>query len=295
MSIYRESYLKRFYDKLYETLLFDKKLKQDSVLISFLEIKSNHRYRALESTAISAQKIPEIILMDLKRSNFIRPSDEINKYTITAKGVWEIEKKKTNVTEDLIVDYIDKKFFNVHLSNKSLSDREKIIIFSMISARTFSEESPIDLKKDEYALDAWKRIIDHSYAKLYEMKQIKKMSDEEIFGKQGNEHKVSHFIRHTDSLPKKTKGVYKAKGKQKYYLDLYSKDSISKESLSYLFNIIFSKTKDIQAENVKEIYDSCLKIAYEEALYIYDIEKHLFTSPEYDDVIRDAIRDAILL
>lgn len=124
-----EYYLKRFYDKLYEDLLFDKKLKKDSVFLSFLDFKSNIRYRALESSAISGKKIPEVILSDLKRSNFIRPSDEINKYAITAKGVWEIEKNKNKVTEALIVDYLDKKFFDVYLGNKALSDKEKVILF----------------------------------------------------------------------------------------------------------------------------------------------------------------------
>lgn len=295
MSMDAEYYLKRFYDKLYENLLFENKLKKESILISFLELKSNSRYTFLESAAISEEKIPEIILLDLKRNNLVRPSDEVNKYTITGKGVWKVEKNRKRVTEDIIVDYLDKKKFDFYSSNKKLSDKEKIILFSMISARTFSEESPIDLKKDEYTLNAWKRIIYESYSKLNELKLVKKLSEEQLYGKKGNEHKVSNLIRHTDSLPKKTKATFKAKGKQKYFLDIFFKNSLSKEKLTHIVNIIFNLDKNNSTELVEEINDFCLKIAYEEAPYIYDLENHLFSSPEYDDIVKDAIREAILL
>lgn len=294
MPLDSEYYLKRFYDKLYDNLLFENKLKKDSILLSFFDVKSNVRYRALEFAAISNENIPELILSNLLKDNFIRPSDEINKYTITAKGVWVIERKNKNITEDSIVNQLDEKFFDVYLDNKKLSDREKVILFSMISARAFSEEAPIDLKKDEYALDAWKRILDNSYNKLHEIKIIKKMNEEELYGKQGNEHNVSNLIRHTDSLPKKTKGLYKVKVPQKYYLDIYSNNSLSKEKLEYLINIIFVTNKNMEIDNVDEINDFCLKIAYEEAHNIYDFKNHTFISPDYDDIVKDALKEVLL-
>ena len=289
-----EYYLKRFYDKLYDNLLFENKLKKDSILLSFFDIKSNVRYRALELSAISTENIPEIILSNLIKDNLIRQSDEINKYTITAKGVWGIEKNNKKITEDSIVDQLDEKFFDVYLEKKTLSDKEKVILFSMISARAFSEEAPIDLKKDEYALDAWKRILDNSYNKLHEMKLITKMNEEELYGKKGNEHNVSNLLRHTDSLPKKTKGLYKVKVPQKYYLDIYSNNSLSKEKLEYLINIIFITKKNIQVEAVDEMNDFCLKIAYEEAHNIYDFKNHTFISPDYDDIVKDSLKEALL-
>lgn len=295
MSTDAEIYLKRFYDKLYEHMLMENKLKNNSILLSFLDVKSNVRYRALDYASISSHKVPRPILVNLLRNNLIRPSDELNKYTITAKGVWSIEKNKNSITEEMIIEYLDSKFFDVYLGNKTLTDKEKIILFTMISARTFSKNSPIDLKKDEYALDAWKRIIDKCYKKLYEMRIVKKMNEEKLYGKKGNEHIVSNLIRHTDSLPKKTKGIYKAAGRQKYYLDIYSKDIISKESLIYIIDLIFNSRKDLHMEDIDEINTFCTKIAYEEAPYIHDIEKHVFTSPEYDDIIRNAIKEALLL
>ncbi len=294
MPLDSEYYLKRFYDKLYDNLLFENKLKKDSILLSFFDIKSNVRYRALEFAAISTENIPEILLSSLIKDNLIRPSDEINKYTITAKGVWVIEKNNKKITEDSIIAQMDEKFFDVYLDNKTLSDKEKVILFSMISARAFSEEAPIDLKKDEYALDAWKRILDNSYNKLHEMKLIKKMNEEELYGKKGNEHNVSNLLRHTDSLPKKTKGLYKVKVPQKYYLDIYSDNFLSKEKLEYLINIIFTTKKNIRIETIDEISNFCLKIAYEEAHNIFNFESHTFISPDFDDVVKDALKEVLL-
>lgn len=289
-----EFYLKMFYDNLYERMLMENKLKNDSILLSFLEVKSNVRYRLLESASILSNKLPALILANLSRDLLIRPSDELNKYTITAKGVWVIEQNNRDITKEKIIEYIDHKFFDVYLGNKTLTDREKVILFSMVSARTFSEKSPIDLKRDEYALDAWKRIIDKCYEKLHGMKLVKNMNQEKLYGKKGNEHIVSNLIRHTDSLPKKTKGIYKAAGKQKYYLDIYSKDVLSRESLIHILDLVFNSKKDFKIEDINQINNFCSEIAYEEAPYIYDMEKHIFSSPEYDDVIRRAVKESLL-
>jgi len=244
--------------------------------------------------AAKGRKDRYTLLSDVARDSLIRPSDEINKYTITAKGVWTIERGKQKIAEDSLIDYLDTKFFDVYLGNKTLTDKEKVIILSMVSARSFSENSPIDLKKDEYALDAWKRIIDKSYNKLHEMKLVEKMNNDQLYGKKGNEHIVSNLIRHTDSLPKKTKGLYKAAGQQKYYRNLYSDKKLSKEALGFIISMVFGSKKNIQIGNLDEINEFCLEIAYEEAPYVYDIENHIFALPKYDDVIRNAIREALL-
>jgi predicted transcriptional regulator len=287
-------HLKKFYDNLSGNLLLDKKLKNNSILLTFLELKSNVRYRAISSASISSQNIPDLIISELLKNKFIRQSDELNKYVITAKGVWFIEKNTNIITEEAFIDFIDGKLFDVSLSGSDLSDKEKVILFSMISARALSEKSPIDLKKDQYALDAWKKIIDDCYKKLYEIKAIKKMDQEQLYGKKGNEHMVSNLIRHTDSLPKKTMGIFKSIGQQKYYLDIYKDQKLSKDSLLYIFRLILNSANGLDARSIEDINKFCNDIAYGQAPYIYDVEKHKFSSPDYDDIIKDIIREVIL-
>jgi len=296
MEVNLEHYLKKFYDKLYDNLVMKKKLKNSSVLISFLEIKSNVRFRLLSESSIPCFKIPREALTNLLTRRLIRGTDEIDNYTITARGVWEYENGKNIIDEVFLIKYLDKKFFGFEDSQKSLSDKEKIILFSMIAARTFSKKSPIDLKKDETTNNIWQDILYNASEKLKSLDIISEKNQKEFHGKlyapKGNEHPVSNIIRHSDQLPKKTKGLYKAPGEQKYYLDIYKDSKISKENLSYLFWLIFDdKLSDTVIE---EVVNFCREIAYDKNIYIFNLQEHIFSRPEYDDIIRDSIRDSII-
>lgn len=284
-----KQHLKKFYDELYTDLLVDKKLKRNSVLISFFEMKSNDRYRFLEGAAVESFNLPETMLFSLISEGLLRESDELHKYTITAKGIWVVE-RDSKINECELIDYIDEKLFKISLSNKKLTDKERIILLAMICGRTFTINSPIDLKKDNYTLDGWKRIIDDCSKLLFDLKIINKMSQEQLYGKKGNEHIVSHLIRHTDSLPKKTKGIYKAPGQQKYFLDIASDNVISKDKLTYILSLIFSSDGVFEIESIYKVRDFCLNIAYQEASLIFEMKDHIFAAPEYDDILNEAIQ-----
>ncbi|MEM3445097.1 MAG: hypothetical protein QW115_03915, partial [Thermoplasmata archaeon] len=255
-------------------------------------------YNLLKSAAISSQDINDTILRELLKEGLLQGSDEINKYTITAKGIWIVEKNENKVSEEKLIHFLNSKYFSQPLSTgrKPLSEREKVIIFSMIAGRAFSIESPVDLKKDEYAKNAWKRILDNCSSKLHQCGVIKKMDEKKLYGKEGNEHPVSNLIRHTDSLPKKTKGIYTAAGQQKYYLDIYLKDknALSKDALVFLIRLIFGNSQNevTNIQNYEEVYEFCRDMAYEEAKYLYDLDKLHFVSPTFDDTIKEAFRDA---
>ncbi|RDU38920.1 hypothetical protein DRW41_05025 [Neobacillus piezotolerans] len=284
--------LRKFYDKLMQSFLYEKKLKNNSILISMMEVKSNIRYRILMDASISIYELPKTILDTLLNRGLIAESDEPDRFFITAKGVWAIEKSN----EDTLVKFINNKFFNVSQNNKKISDKEKIILFSMISARTFSPDSSIDLKKDHYTLDAWIRIIDSTSKKLLEMGVIKEITLSNLYGKSGNEHKVSHLIRHTDALPKKTKGLFMAAGNQKYYLNVTSNDRyLHKEKISYILSLIFDDENLKKYETIIEVESFCKELAYQEAPFLFNIGEDNFTSHEYDDIITEAINESILL
>jgi hypothetical protein len=285
--------LLKFYNLLYDNLELKKKLKDKSIIKSFIDIKANDRYRLLNDSSITSEKLPTDQLQTLLKTGMIRNTDEINKYIITAKGVWEIEKNNNIISELSLIEFIDNKFYNFFDSEIKLRDREKSIIFSMICARSFSLKSSVDLKKDDFALNSWKEIIEKCADKLISLNIINTKNKENLFGGKSTEHPVSNLIRHTDELPRKTKGLYKAAGKQQYFLDIFKDNVFNKEELSYLIWIVFSE----QYDNIiiDDILKFCNNIAYNESVYVYDINTHIFSTPEYDDILRDAFRESIIL
>ena len=255
-------------------------------------MKSNDRYRFLIDTEISINDISHNNLLQLLEHNYIRESDRINKYIITAKGIWHIETSEGS-SEDTLIEYIDEKFFDLSLGNMKITDKEKVIIFSMISARAFSDNVLVDLKKSEYTLNTWKSIIDECYEKLYTMQIVSKLETEELYGKHGNEHIVSNLLRHTDALPKKTKGIYKVIRPQKYYLDIIDEFCISKEKLDYIIKMVFDANKHFSVEEIDGLCSFCSSTAYNVAPLVYDMKIRTFASPEYDDVIDNSIKDVL--
>jgi hypothetical protein len=162
----------------------------------------------------------------------------------------------------------------------------------MIAARTFSDKSPVDLKKDVYCMNSWKKILDTTCDLLIKLKIIKKLDSTTLYGKEGNEHPVSNLIRHTDALPKKTRGIYKAIRDQKYFLDIYQNDEISTEKLSYLFNLILGNS--LELNQVEDILPFLNKIAYGSDIYLFEADQHIFSDSKYELNILQALKEGIL-
>lgn len=286
-----EECLSIFYEKLVSTLM-DKKYKNRSIFINLLDVKSNDRFRLIRDSSIKDPKFSKSILMNLLENNLICESDEINTYLITGKGVWEIEKNRNYISEKYLLDYLNSKFFQIANKTKPLNDREKVILLAMIAARTFSDKSPVDLKKDVYCMNSWKKILDTSCDLLIRLKIVKKLDSTTLYGKEGNEHPVSNLIRHTDSLPKKTRGIYKAIRDQKYFLDIYQNNVISTEKLSYLFNLIFGSS--LELNQVEDILPFLNKIAYECDIYLFEINQHIFSDSKYELSILQSLKEGII-
>ena len=96
----------------------------------------------------------------------------------------------------------------------------------MLTTRSISESGCMDLLKNDFTLRVWEKILKDCYLFLQKENIIKDMNDEELFGKYKIEDKVSHLIRDTDSIPKKTKCIFMAIGKQKYYLNVFNYNKI---------------------------------------------------------------------
>jgi hypothetical protein len=283
--------LKRFYEKLHDNIVINRKsLVKKSILLTFLNIKANTRTQLLRDSSIPSYRIPSDTIPYLERNSLIRKTESAGKYSITAKGIWEIESNNNKINIPLLLDYLDGKLFNpFEEAEKSISDRHKVVLLSMIAARSFSSESPIDLKTSDKTLDSMKETIDDTYNILKSLKVIKKLEYDDLFGKKGNEHEVSNLIRHTDSLYRLTRGIYRAAGKQQYFLDIYQNGEVSKDLLKILFEKIF-ENKELNTHDIQLISDFCKDVAHNKSIFIFeDIKKHIFSKTRYDDIITDTL------
>jgi hypothetical protein len=284
-------YLYKFYDALYDNfIMFENKVKNKSILISFLKIKKNSRNKLISESSLSSSKIPNDILNLLLSEKLVQSNDEINNFFISAKGVWVIEKEKGIIDEEILLDYINEEYFAERI--KPITSKEKIILFSMIAARTFSEMSAIDLKKDVFIIDSWKEIIDLSAEKLSSLKVILRKEVEDLYGSSGNENVVSRLFRNNSNLASKIKQLYKYPGDQKYYLDIYDGSQFFKEKLSYLLWEIFGGNLSDQEKD--EIINFCNEISSKKGIYVFELNEHIFSMPKYDVLIEDCLMDSII-
>lgn len=285
-----EKDLQKFYDKLINNLEIEKNRKiENSIITEFLKTRSNKIFEVLDKSSITRNRIPASVVSELLKNGLIRNTENLNNYTITASGVWEIEKKRGIINDSILIDFIDKEFFNFYeKAEKPLTPKEKVLILSMFSARAFSEESSLDLKrKDDNVYNEWKNIIKKSCEKLKSLKLIINFDEKDLY-KNPNELPVSSLFRRANELPKKTKGIYKTLGNQKYFLDIYQGNKLSKENLKYLVNLLF-EDKKLTISNLEDLYSFCCDIAHNSSIYVFDTVKHIFSKPEFDEIVRESL------
>lgn len=290
--------LKRFYQACRDRFQFHGKLRGESLLISGLEVKNNVRFSLLGESSIESRKIDADHLSELVTGEFIREIDEPGRYTITARGIWEVERSEHLLDDAKLVRYIDQKNFAL-FTKARLTEKEKVIVFSLIAVRAFSVRSCVDLHRDDATMEAWRRIIETAYKTLRGLGIVRNLSEAELLRAKGTERPLSHLIRHTDALPRKTKGIFRAPGKQRYYLDLYDGTTVPMDRLAFMFRLVFEGELDL--EGMESVLEVCRSVAYDEAIHVFDypedvigVSEHLFSKPMYDDVVRDALHRSLV-
>ena len=286
-----ESYhLNRFYRILYENIKKYKKLKDNSIILSFLKTRKASIFRILKRSTMSSNLIPLETLTSLLKKGLIQNYGQFNTYIISAKGVWIIEKENDNMSLDLLFSFFNKEYFNLKIE-ADLNDKEKVILFTMIATRTFSDKSTIDLKKDLIIRDKWKEIMEktHNFLKTQSYINIKK---EKLFNTTGNIHIVSSLFRHNNKMVQKTRGIYNYNRKQEYYLDIYKNNIFNDEKLTYLFWKLFDGK--ISNKEINIITNYCNEISLKDSIYLFNIKNHIFSMPKYDIKIKDAIINSLL-
>ena len=284
--------LDKFYRELYTSLQSQGKLKQNSVLISFIKMNSNNRFRAFDKSSLNSAYEDKTIIDGLSKKGFIRKNEKLNEYVITATGVFEIEKNE--LEEDYVIKNLDKIYFDLFKSSeKPLESKEKIVILSLIAVRAFSEGVTIKLNKEDRVLEVLGEIFELCQRKLQELGIISKEANEEVYGAFKNEKVVSGIFRRLNNLPKKTNNLYNfKKGGHAYYLDISKDNLIDPKKLSYLLKLIWGD-KILSAGEVENIHRFLSEISDKYGIYLFESHEKIFSRPKYDEEIKKALYKSI--
>jgi len=284
--------LSKIYNRLYDKYLIKyNRSSITSLLLSFFEMTSNTRYELLKESSLDKHSLLKSEADLLLTKGYIRETGNKKGYSITAKGIYYIEKKDHKIDDEKLISYIDDKYFDIFSTyEKELNSKQKVAVFSLIAARAFSIESPVDLKRDKKTKEIWTQITLNSNDFLSKMGAIDKIEEDQLFGKAGNEEPVSNFYRHLgEQLPKLTDNIFKTNSnKQQYYLDLSIKGKIINEKLSYLLKKVLNNIT-LESYQINEIYTFCKEISQSNDVYIYKRKQHVFSDIEYDREIKEIL------
>lgn len=280
----------QMYEELKRCLAVNGKLVENSVILSFLNVKSNARLSLLDESAFDLHNFNGL-QQEYLDNKLIQKVGTGRKYCLTAQAIWQQEKNSL-VDDDLLTNFLQEKIFNCPTEDVSLSEKERVILLAFILGRAFSVHTAMDLKLGDQFLDNWETIIIRAYDLLVELHCISKLKREDLFGKKVNEHPVSNLIRHTDSLPKKTALLFYALGEQKYLLNLAKDDTntISAESSDNILSLIFERQKKLSLSETDKIAEVCNQTANRIGVLCYK-EANEFISFENDNIIRDALEE----
>lgn len=278
------------HEELKRCLAVNGKLIDDSVIISFLNIKSNGRLSLLDESAFELHSFNGAHKEYLD-NNLIQKVGPGTTYCLTAQAIWQQE-KSILVDNELLVDFLQRKIFNCPTEDVFLTEKERVILLAFILGRAFSSHASMDLKLGDQFLNNWEAIIVRSYDLLTELHCIIKLKRKDLFGRQGNEHPVSNLIRHTDPLPKKTGLLFNALGDQKYVLKLAKDDTemISEVNLTLMFSLIFDRQTTLSLAETDKIADVCIQTANNIGILCHQ-EANEFIRYDNDEIIRVVLEE----
>ena len=162
----------------------------------------------------------------------------------------------------------------------------------MISIRTYSSSSTVDMRAEMDVKDAWWEIfLSHSNFLInYEIINEKSSMDN-YRSSSKIEHPASDIIRHSDKLPRSTKNIFSKTGKNQYFLDVMKNDSIDTEKLAYIIFLVFGNK--LNHSNIYEISKFVCSFGRLYGLSVINSLETNYYQIHYDDVINEAFKLAL--
>ena len=285
----------KLYEKLKNTFIRNHKSKVgESIYLSLLNLGSKtKRMRILQEAAVPVMSLRVEYLKQLINLNYVEYIDKKRNICLTSFGIWQAENILNVIDAKELLGFIDNKWFNCFTDfNRPLSDKEKVILFTLLAVRAFSKNSAVELK-NENCHDGWVKALRLSFDFLHKNQII---SDKNLLSSMAEETKslqpVIHFFRYSEYLPKQTNGIFIAKGTNSYYLDLYKHGKVDVQSLIFLFEIIFQDKMDFVL--MDKINEHCQKTSYDISIKVFTLDKHIFSTPDYDNLVKKSLRSTIV-
>ena len=278
--------IRNLYRKFFDNLIRQRvKIKKKSVILTITSSGSNIQSKIskiLEESAFESYLFKRDELRRLLDEKLVRTSVyDFKSYVLTSKAIWFLESERELVSEEKFIDFIESEILINKNAEKKLNDKEKVILFSLLSIRCFDVNSGMDIN-DSYREDRWLDIFDECRNFLYAKNLIKNIGG---FKGKGHEHPVSYVMRRVNKLQNKTRYIYAFTGKKQYYLKTSKTIEKSKEELKYLFDLILNGNRDPYL--LKEIVIFCNDLAYNKTKYVKDLS---FLTKQYDDLIQSSFR-----
>ncbi|BCY17704.1 hypothetical protein hrd7_15530 [Leptolinea sp. HRD-7] len=286
------SYLTSHYEKLVSTLLNSRgKLIKGSAILTLMKINSNNSLKIFTDSSIKYPNLFNNRLDTLETLGLIRKTDAVNlEYIITFLGLWQIESSKNIIDINLLLEEIQSEKIRTSLINQPLNEKEKLIIFSLLSLRSFSISSSMDLNVETNP-DNWLSILNNVIIpKLKFYKVVAK--DFSLLSDSGNEHPIRFIMRRANNLSTKTDGLFSSPGNSQYFLaiDILDKKNASNQ-ISFLLRKVFAMKKSYELN--EELKDFLCSTPYNESLHV--TQSFEFIQYEWDSIIREAVDQFTLL
>jgi hypothetical protein len=289
MTEHDEDNLHHFYNLLISNIKKKKiPIKKNSVFITLIEATQSNVLQLIYSSTIPGHTLSSESIAHLLEQKLIKKSDDNRQYVITARGIWNIEKGNNIINETMLLDYFENKKFSI--SSEKIEDleyREKVIIFSMIATRAFSKKSWLDVQSQHGLQDYWKEIFDLTCQKLVDLQVITEKNKTELYYRSVHDPPAVSLLRRVPGIQPRTKFVYQHDTSLHYWLEMPESDDEFASKLAWLFSRIFNEK--LTFETLDPIFEFCLEISHEKSIFVFDLSQHKFSSPKYDDLVKEAI------
>jgi len=284
--------LNNFYNKLKNNILRDRKLMNDSVLWTLIQVQAKKREEYLNTSFYSSDKFSSGVLKELLNLEFIDSSQANNGelvFTMTAHGIWEIEKNNNSFSEIDLINFIQEKYFKFSASQKPFEDKEKIAVLALLCIRNFSYKVSMDLNTEKNR-ERWEKIFNKVFYFLNNEGFLKDKynSFENFINKNGSEHPVQTLMRHLNDLHIKSGRIYdSSKNNSTYILNIFEGNKLHIDRLKYIFKLVFPNISNYQT--ALDIANFCIEIANNNAKYV--ITDFQFIDYKHDEIIKEIITE----
>ncbi|WP_400206602.1 hypothetical protein [Candidatus Methanarcanum hacksteinii] len=249
-------------------------MEPGSFLKKTISSKKNKIYSAVVNSKYEAGACDPLAAA-LLEEGYIRPIDNSeHQYSITAKGMWIIEKEYYSQNIDDIINELDDRFFCSE--PEKITDKNKIILFATIAVHAFSEKDGINPSAEKTFLN----MMRDSFEVLHSLKKIDIPSFESIFDTKNTQKKKAGILTSTiDTLPRSTYSLFVSK-KNCYYVNLIDNQTINKTGLKTLLKLIFD---NISVNDIGTIIDGCKNISLNYSCYYH--EDDTISNSDYNNAI----------